>query len=406
MDGYARPSDHPVKSLSQPLNVLIVDDDELIVEALALLVESIGCRVTTACDGMAALKLLGDVAFDVLLTDWQMPNLDGIALVQLCRRERRDNYLHVIMMTTRASERSVSDGLKAEVDDFLFKPVDPVFVALALASARRSVDLQRRLARRNRHLIAANKRARAAYRRISDDLEAAVATQRSLLPNMQMQGPLRHGWLFIPSLGIGGDSLDVCVLPDGRRFFFQIDVSGHGIPAALRSFSLHHRLSARPPVSADNMQAMIHALNRDAQDEAEGAYYTMVCGLVSGDGSHAEIIRAGHPMPILLHNGTARLLDAGSPPVGLLPNLTYSATHIDLAPGDRLIFHSDGIADCCDPAEQVFGEARFIAFLESHADCPLAELIECLETELRTFRGIRDFDDDVSLLILERAAGE
>jgi len=395
-----------MKSLTQPLNVLIVDDDALMIEALAIMIESNGCRVTTACDGMVALELLREFSFDVLLTDWQMPHLDGIALVQSWRRERRDSYLHIIMMTTRAAERTVYDGLKAEVDDFLFKPVDPVFLALALASARRSVDLQQRLARRNRHLVAANKRARAAYRRISDDLEAAVVTQRGLLPKMQMQGPLRHGWLFIPSLGIGGDSLDVCLLPDGRRFFFQIDVSGHGIPAALRSFSLHHRLSARPPVDSNNMQAMVLALNRDAQDDMDGAYYTMVCGMASADGSQIELIRAGHPIPILLHDGVAHLLAAGNPPIGLLPALKYDSTYLNLAPGDRLIIHSDGIADCCNPAGEMFGDARFSAFLESHAGCLLAELIERLEAELRTFRGVRDFEDDVSLLVLERAVGE
>ena len=391
-----------MKPLLRPLDALIADDDPMITEVLSLMVEAMGCRVTTVSDGMAALELLGRQSFDVLITDWQMPHLDGIGLVRRLRSERSDNYLHIVMMTTHAAERTVRDGLDVEVDDFLFKPVDPVRLELAIASARRSIDLQRRLARRNRHLLAMNARARAAYRQIKNDLEAASATQRHLLPPMTFDGPLRHAWLFIPSLGIGGDTLDVRRLADGRSFFFQLDVSGHGIPAALRSFALHHRLSARPPTDPDTMLAMVRALNRDAQDEAEGAYYTMLCGIAAADGSRVDYIRAGHPLPFLVHAGEARQLDAGDPPVGLLPNLLYTANTVLLAPGDRLIIHSDGIADCRNPQGETFGEARLAAFSRDHGDVPLVELTRRLEAELRQFREMRSFEDDVSLLVIER----
>ena len=391
-----------MKALLRPLDVLVADDDPMMTEALGLMVEAMGCRVTTVADGMAALEILAQQAFDVLITDWQMPRLDGIGLVRQLRSERGDGYLHIVMMTTHAAERTVRDGLDVEVDDFLFKPVDPVRLELAIASARRIVDLQSRLARRNRHLAAMNARARTAYRQIRNDLEAAAATQRNLLPPMKFDGPLRYAWLFIPSLGIGGDTLDVRPLADGRRFFFQLDVSGHGIPAALRSFALHHRLSARPPTDPNMMLAMLRALNRDAQDEAEGAYYTMLCGIAAADGSRVDFIRAGHPMPILLHAGETRQLAAGDPPIGLLPNLSYTATSSSLLAGDRLVIHSDGIADCRNPQGEAFGEARLAAFFRDHSDTPLAVLMDRLEANLRQFRNMRSFEDDVSLLVIER----
>jgi sigma-B regulation protein RsbU (phosphoserine phosphatase) len=393
-----------MKSLHQPLDVLIADDDDLILEMVTMLVEGMGCRVATAEDGQAALETLRGGRFDVLISDWQMPRLDGLDLVRAVRRERRENHLHIIMMTTRAAERTMRGGLDVEVDDFLFKPVDPIHLELGIASARRIVELQRRLARRNRHLAAANARAGELYRQIRSDLDAAARTQRSLLPAMRLAGPVRHAWLFLPSLGISGDTLNIRPLRDGRQFFFHLDVSGHGIPAALRSFSLHHRLSPSAPTGPEDLGPLVERLNAESQEDTEGAYFTLVCGVIAADGAGVDLVRAGHPMPILAHRGEARFIADGNPPVGMLPGLAYGAVNVALAPGDRLIIYSDGITECANREGEEFGEARLAAFLGAHADLALPALVERLERLLREFRGVQGFEDDISMLVIERAA--
>lgn len=395
-----------MSSLSQPLNVLIADDDELILEMVGLLVETMGCRVRTAADGAEALELLRAEDFDVLISDWQMPRLNGIELVRAIRRERVERYLHIVMMTTRASERTVRGGLDVEVDDFLFKPVDPIYLEMGIASARRRVDLERRLARRNRHLAAANERTREAYRQIKTDLEAAAKTQRALLPPMSLEGDKRHGWLFMPALGIGGDTLDIRALADGRRFFFHLDISGHGIPAALRSFSLHHQISQAQPADAEALATLVGELNTAAQDDSEGAYYTMVCGLVSADGSAVDLIRAGHTMPMIVRDGTWRLVSEGDPPVGMLPNLQYSPVRVAMEPGDRLIIYSDGIIECENPEGEAYGEERLGALFAARPAEGLAAVIDDLEASLRQYHASHGFEDDVSLLVVERGPGQ
>jgi sigma-B regulation protein RsbU (phosphoserine phosphatase) len=395
-----------MKSLSQPLDVLIADDDDLIIDLLTVLVEGMGCRVVSAPDGLAALEMLKAGRFDVLISDWQMPGLDGIGLVRAARRETRDDHLHIIMMTTRAVERTMRGGLDVEVDDFLFKPIDPVHLELGIASARRIVALQRRLARRNRHLVAASARVRDLYRQVSRDLEAAATTQRSLLPAMRLEGDVRHAWLFIPSLGIGGDTLDIRRLPDGRRPFFHLDVSGHGIPAALRSFSLHHRLSPSAAAWPEDLGALVEQLNAEAQDDPQGAYFTMVCGVVAAHGHGVDLVRAGHPMPILLSQGATRFITEGDMPVGLFPNLRYAHIRLALNPGDRLFIYSDGVTDCSNPEGEDFGDARLADFLAAHGHLRLPAILECLERTLREFRGVHGFEDDISMLVIEREPGE
>ncbi len=389
----------------RPLSVLVVDDDDLVSAFVALQVAAMGCDVATASDGVEALARLDGTPVDVLITDWQMPGVDGIELVRRLRATATERYLHIVMMTTKEAGRTVRQALAVEVDDFLFKPVDPVRLELAIATARRVVGLQRRLARRNHHLAAANTRTRDAYRRIRSDLDAAAATQRALLPPWRLGGALRHAWLFIPATGIGGDTLNVCPGGDGPTFFFQLDVCGHGIPAALRSFSLHHRLSARPPRDVPTLQAMLAALNRDAQSDTADSYYTLSCGLIEPTG-RVSLIRAGHPMALLIQGGQCHPLPAGNLPIGLLPGQRYEATSLDLAPGDRLIVHSDGVSECTDRLGEELGTERLQAFFTDHADLPLDVAVARFEDRLRRFRGTVGFDDDVSLLIIERAGEE
>jgi sigma-B regulation protein RsbU (phosphoserine phosphatase) len=222
---------------------------------------------------------------------------------------------------------------------------------------------------------------------------------------MRLEGPLRHAWMFVPSLGIGGDTLDIRHLPDGRRFFFHLDVSGHGIPAALRSFSLHHRLSPAAPAGPGDLGALVARLNTEAQNDAEGAYFTLVCGVVAADGQGVELIRAGHPMPILLRQAQPRFIAEGDPPVGMLPNLDYTAVQVDLAPGDRLVIYSDGVTDCMNGRGEAFGEERLADFLAASAGLGLPTVLERLERLLHEFRGVHGFEDDISVLVIERDEG-
>jgi CheY-like chemotaxis protein len=99
-----------MQSLSQPLDVLIADDDDLIIDLLTVLVEGMGCRVMSAPDGRAALEMLKAGRFDVLISDWQMPGLDGIGLVRAARRETRDDHLHIIRGTNHARRPGCRGG--------------------------------------------------------------------------------------------------------------------------------------------------------------------------------------------------------------------------------------------------------------------------------------------------------
>src|ERR1700691_90562 len=100
--------------------VLVVDDDPDVREAVETALELEGHRVTTATDGLAALKRLGQAEFDAVVLDVLMPNLDGF---EVCRRLRASgNRTPVLIMTARDSEEDTIRGLDLGADDYLAKP--------------------------------------------------------------------------------------------------------------------------------------------------------------------------------------------------------------------------------------------------------------------------------------------
>ncbi|QPQ54977.1 SpoIIE family protein phosphatase [Allosphingosinicella flava] len=394
----------PVR-IDRALSVLVVDDDELVRGFVAIILEGLGCIVEDAADGEAALALLRSRHFDVLITDWQMPGLDGLDLVSRVRAETAESYLHIIMMTARGDEQTVRDALRVGVDDFLQKPVDQLQLELGIASARRVVDLQRRLMRRNRHLAAANARTREAYRRIKSDLAAAADLQRKLLPEPCLDGPFRYAWHVDASLEIGGDTLSVLPVSGDRLLFFHLDVSGHGIPAALGSFSVHERILRLAFFEPERLPEAAVLLNHELLALGGESYLTMVLGVADARTGEVWFIRAGHPHPLLIRqDGEACWFTDGGLPIGLLPDITHPVTRVHLEPGDRILFYSDGLTDSAGNDGEVFGEEGLEELARASTGLPLSAFLTRLDATLTAQRGNTPPEDDISILVLERAA--
>lgn len=112
--------------------VLVVDDDP----DVALLVKTVlqrraGCEVLTATDGSAAVETLADFTPDVVVTDIEMPGLDGLEL--LAELRRKDPLVPVIVMTAHVSVEYAVSALRAQADEFLTKPLDNVRLVEAVA---------------------------------------------------------------------------------------------------------------------------------------------------------------------------------------------------------------------------------------------------------------------------------
>jgi two-component system, chemotaxis family, chemotaxis protein CheY len=105
---------------------LVVDDSAAMRRMQQKALESLGFVVQVAKDGHEAMSVLQAMAAcDLVLTDWHMPELDGLGLVREIRKQARYAKLRVIMVTSDAVLGSVQLALDAGVDDFLMKPFSP-----------------------------------------------------------------------------------------------------------------------------------------------------------------------------------------------------------------------------------------------------------------------------------------
>ncbi|ADB16331.1 response regulator receiver modulated diguanylate cyclase [Pirellula staleyi DSM 6068] len=125
--------------------VLLADDDSAMLRLLSKWLESAGYNVQRAVDGAQAAAMIEQDCPQVLVTDWEMPHMDGLELVRWVRAQNLPNYVYIIFLTVRSGLDDMIRGLDAGADDFVKKPVDKDELLARLRAASRVLELEKRL---------------------------------------------------------------------------------------------------------------------------------------------------------------------------------------------------------------------------------------------------------------------
>jgi sigma-B regulation protein RsbU (phosphoserine phosphatase) len=403
------------------VRILIADDDPSMRAIPAMLLRKWGHQVIEAADGKTAWEILERDPIPLVVSDWMMPEMTGLDLCRKIRASGGPNYTYFILCTSRGEKEDLIEGMDAGADDFLVKPINKEELRVRVRAGQRVLDLERSLEDRNTELSASNDQLRAAYQQIEEDLKAAAGMQTSLLPSpCSFTLGVRSEWRFKPASYVAGDIFNVFPIDQRQVGFYMLDVSGHGVPAAMLSMTLHAVLTANTsegsPLKRLNRATGVYEVTPPA--EAAGAlncrfqskddrYFTMVYGVLDTESGRLRLTQAGHPNPVLIQNGSdLKVLGEGGAPIGLWPDMQYDAIEAQLHPGDRLVLYSDGIVECANGQGAPFGEDRLLRYLRNASLKPLDQLLAGLETEMEDWHGSAEFDDDVSLLALELAHKE
>jgi putative two-component system response regulator len=126
------------------MQVLIVDDDDFALNVVNGTLSRMGYTAVAARDGAEAMEILRRGEIRLVITDWDMPTMNGIDLCRAIRREELAGYVYVIMLTAREGARQRMEGLCAGADDFLNKPLDPEELLVCLKTAERILALETR----------------------------------------------------------------------------------------------------------------------------------------------------------------------------------------------------------------------------------------------------------------------
>lgn len=400
------------------MRILLVDDDRINRKIISHHLDGLGYGVIHCIDGHEAWDTISTGDISLVITDWIMPRMDGIQLCKKIRQANLGRYVYTIILTSRDEDKDLIRGMDAGADDFLVKPVNKEVLLACIRAGERILALERHLEERNRKLAESKDRLQRAYQVMQKDLEAAAQVQESLIPKKSTtHAGVRFHWLFRPCAQVAGDIFNCFPMDEHHLGFYLLDVSGHGIPAAMLSVMISKLLV--PDSAQDNLlkrsqpeppyyrlippDEVVRNLNHRFQsNDAFSRYFTMIYGIIDRTSGQVTLCQAGHPHPVLVRStGQAETIGQNGFPVGILPDLEYTSYRLQLSPGDRLVLYSDGITECMNSQDEEYGLTRLIRTLAGSSRESLVSSVQSVDRQVQQWNGPDAFVDDMTLLAVE-----
>ncbi len=397
--------------------VLVVDDSRLQRRILTASLKRFGYDIVEASSGVEALEKCRDAPPDLVVSDWMMPGMSGPEFCHEFRKMQRDSYGYFILLTSKSEKGDIAHGLDAGADDFLTKPVNAAELRARISAGERILMMERELTEKNRLINSTLEELQQLYDSLDSDLIEAKKLQQSLVSDRHRDFGNADVSMLLQSSGhVGGDLVGMFPISDTQIGLYGIDVSGHGISSALMTARLAGYLSAAAP---DQNVALIRTedgsfaprppaetiatLNRLILDEMETElYFTLLLAIVDLESGQVVMAQAGHPYPALQRaDGTVEMVGMGGLPVGLIEGAEYDQFEVMMAPGDRLMIHSDGVVECADIHDNLLDDTGLARILGELRQTHGLACLESLIWKLTDFAGDRDFADDVSAVLLE-----
>ncbi|MEM6334890.1 MAG: SpoIIE family protein phosphatase [Planctomycetota bacterium] len=252
-----------------------------------------------------------------------------------------------------------------------------------------------------------------ALNNLSNQLNVARKIQEGFVPQ---RPPSAEGYRFAyrsdPCDATGGDYIDAFDLPNGDVAILVADVTGHGIGPSLIMASCRSALRALAQTGLPPGPLLEKLEQQLADDLQSGRFITMIFGVLSPDG-RLTYANAGHAPAMVCHAGgdnpNTLQLDSHRPPLGIFLEpvdgdtcaLDDMQTTVQLQPGDRVVFTSDGVNESQDPSDQQFGLERIEATAQ-RSDLDPDAFVELLNDQVTLHRAGQPPVDDVTVLCVDR----
>lgn len=378
-----------MKKLSD-CRVLIVDDVRSNVQLLTEALKG-DYRLSAALDGETALKVVRANPPDLVLLDIVMPGMDGFGVLERLRSDPSTHELPVMILSSREDVDGKAKGFELGANDYLTKPFEIVEVKARVRSLLKAK--------------AYSDAVKAAFER---DLSIARQIQLGILPTdltacTEGTGLDVHA-ILEPAQQVGGDLyLALRTAPD-RVFLAVGDVSGKGIPASLfmavtmtllRSLAREHR----------DPETVLARLNEELEATNRGQLFvTLVCSVFDLRTGRVRVANAGHPSPVLVSaDGAPRVpFPASGTVAGLFADAAYTASEEELAPGDTLVYYTDGVSEATDAKDEQYGEERIVAGLLERPRLSAREIAEGLFAGVKRHAGAGPASDDITVVAVRR----
>ena len=384
------------KEMGHP-RVLVVDDENTNRRLFTHLLKKQKYLVDEAESGEVALELIKENAYDLVISDLHMYKVGGLEVLEAAKS--KDENTQVLILTGFGSIHSAVKAMKNGAFEYLTKPINKDEFVAKVRSA---------LERRRIHLLLEEqqKKIQEYHRSIQRDLALARRVQDSLVPQNIDNGKLAVGIEYLPMIGLGGDFVDIYDNQNGSVYLTIIDVTGHGIAAALVVNRLCSEVSK---LVRDELEpkAVLYHLNRFFFDSLAGTGLFVTVMSLKVDLGASRIVYAGsaHPAALLYRRQKQTLskLQSQNAIIGfeIAPLERFAQSEMQIEPGDRIIMYTDGIIEAENRHGKPFGLMGLRNSLRQSIHDPVAVTARALVRDVKAYCG-EALRDDVLVVVAEK----
>lgn len=237
--------------------------------------------------------------------------------------------------------------------------------------------------------------------RLEAEIAVARTIQQKLLPAAEAQLEGVRILAHVQSVAeIGGDYYDYLPTPDGRLAVVVGDVSGHGLPTGLLVAMAKAALATliETGYTGSRLFARLNDLIHRSTDSR--SYMTLALFVYDARSRRGELTNAGQLAPYRISGATVDSLSLPSYPLGITERPEFPTRAWDFAPGDRLVFLTDGLVECASPSGEPFGFERLEAILAREAASEANALRDAILSEVEKWTGGAPSDDDRTLVLV------
>ncbi|MCB0194554.1 MAG: response regulator [Anaerolineae bacterium] len=391
----------PLTAEEGPLvgHLLVVDDNEMNRDMLSRRLQRQGHSVSMAANGLQALDMMKQEAFDLVLLDIMMPELNGYETLERLKADSDLDHIPVIMISAVDEIESIVHCIKLGAEDYLSKPFNGTLLKARIGASLEKKRLRDRQAAYIHQLDIENQRK-------SIELEHARRIQLSLLPAAPPQLPYLDIAAYQETASeVGGDYYDFAIQADNKLLITVGDATGHGVGSGLLVSMTKASLLA---TNETDLMTLIQKINHILNEIDLGVQLNMALMLIEVNQTQPGevLVRAcGGGMPpiyLLRANHNLEEFIISGLPLAITKEANYSVTEFRLYSGDTMVLMSDGLSEMFNPERQFLSFDRLTAGLATldTAGLSAAEIIEQIAAIGHDWANGHPIADDVTLVAM------
>lgn len=351
-----------------------------------------------AHNGVEALEqLLAHPDIDIVLSDINMPEMDGLTLLKKIK-DRHNPALKVIMVSAYGEMTNIREAMNNGAFDFATKPIDLDDLQRTIEKAKEEIDFVKQTQKEHGQLVD-----------IKADLSLAAEVQLAILPRKfppfsDLTDMMGIYATMKPAKDVGGDFYDFFRIDSEHIGFAIADVSGKGVPAALFMTMSHTLLRFTGSRCTDPVKTVTETNDMLARESFDSMFVTLFYGVYNTRTGVVRYVNAGHNPPYILKaNGEVKeLAYSKNICMGVLEEFPYQAEELTLEHGDTLVTFTDGVTEACDVNNNLYGEPRLEALLASLAGKTAEEITNAMNADVANYATGAEQSDDITILTLKR----